>query len=61
MLDVADFIRAVESRQGLKIACLEEIGYSRGFIGIDDLHRRAAELGKGTYGEYVAALCKPTL
>ena len=61
LLEAAEFIRTVETRQGLKIACLEEIAYTRGFIGLDDLHRHAAKLGKGTYGEYVAAICKATL
>lgn len=61
LLEAAEFIRTVETRQGLKIACLEEIAYTIGFIKLDDLHRHAAKLGKGTYGEYVAAICKETL
>ena len=58
LLEAAEFVRTVETRQGLKIACLEEIAYTRGYIKIDELLRHAAKLGKGSYGEYVAELCK---
>jgi glucose-1-phosphate thymidylyltransferase len=50
----ATFIHALQERQGLKVACLEEVAYRMGFISIDDLARLAEPLKKSTYGEYLA-------
>lgn len=50
----ATFIHALQERQGLKVACLEEVAYRMGFITIDDLGRLAEPLKKSTYGEYLA-------
>lgn len=52
LLEAANFIRAVEERQGLKIACLEEIAYRVGFIGADQLERLAAQCNSD-YGDYL--------
>jgi glucose-1-phosphate thymidylyltransferase len=53
LLDASNFVRIVEERQGLKIACVEEIAYRMGFISADQLTRLAAPLCKSGYGEYL--------
>jgi glucose-1-phosphate thymidylyltransferase len=50
------FIETVESRQGLKVACPEEIAYRNGYIDAGQLERLAAGLGKSAYGEYLREL-----
>jgi glucose-1-phosphate thymidylyltransferase len=54
LLDSANFVATIERRQGLKIACLEEIAFYKGFITRDQLERVAAEMPKSAYAEYVA-------
>jgi glucose-1-phosphate thymidylyltransferase len=56
LLDAANFIRVLEERQGLKIACPEEIAYSNGYISADQLRALAAPLGKSGYGQYLLKL-----
>jgi glucose-1-phosphate thymidylyltransferase len=56
LLDAANFIRVIEQRQGLKIACPEEIAYRQGFIDEEQLLALAAPLKKSGYGEYLAKL-----
>lgn len=53
LLDAANFIATIEKRQGLKIACLEEIAYWMGYITKDELFVLAEELKKSSYGEYL--------
>ena len=53
LLDAANFIRVVEERQGLKIACPEEIAYRMGFIDQEQLLRLAEPLYKSGYGRYL--------
>jgi glucose-1-phosphate thymidylyltransferase len=60
LLDAANFIRVVEQRQGLKIACPEEIAYRQGFINEEQLLALAAPLRKSGYGEYLAKLPRQT-
>ncbi|HQN41481.1 MAG TPA: glucose-1-phosphate thymidylyltransferase, partial [Pseudomonadales bacterium] len=50
------FIRVVEERQGLKIACPEEIAYRMGFIDAEQLARLAEPLKKSGYGSYLLGL-----
>ena len=52
----ASFVEAIESRQGLKIACPEEVAYRMGYIDADQLSRLASELGASTYGSYLASI-----
>jgi len=56
LLEAAEFVRVMERRQGLKIACVEEIAFRKGFIDIDQLGRLANELSKSDYGQYLARL-----
>ena len=53
LLDAGNFVRIVEERQGLKIACVEEVAYRMNFIGADQLARLAEPLRKSGYGEYL--------
>ena len=48
----------MEDRQGLKLACLEEIAWRNGWIDDDDLHALAEPLLKSGYGQYVAGLAE---
>ena len=56
MLQAANFIETVEKRQGLKIACLEEIAYRMGYIDAAQVERLAQPLLKTEYGQYLIAL-----
>ena len=58
LLDAGDFVRVIEDRQGLKIACLEEIAYRAGWIDRAGLERQVAVLGKSSYGAYLRQLLK---
>ena len=53
LLDAANFIKVVEDRQGLKLACVEEIAYRMGYIGREQLARLAEPLKKNGYGQYL--------
>ena len=53
MLDAANFVEAVQTRQGLCIACLEEIAYNSGFISRDQLLSQAEKLKTTDYGQYL--------
>lgn len=56
LLQAANFIETIEQRQGLKIACPEEVAYSLGFIAAEDLAKLAKPLQKSGYGEYLLNL-----
>jgi glucose-1-phosphate thymidylyltransferase len=56
LLEAGEFVRTIEVRQSLKIACLEEIAFSKGFIGVDELNRAAEMHGKSDYGAYLRQL-----
>ena len=56
LLEAAHFIEVVESRQGLKIACPEEIAYRMGYISAEELERLAQPLANSTYGQYLLGL-----
>jgi glucose-1-phosphate thymidylyltransferase len=53
LLQAANFVETVELRQGLKIACPEEVAYHLGTISADDVMRAAERLRKSTYGDYL--------
>ena len=56
LLQASEFVRTVEDRQGLKIACLEEIAFKRGFIDATQVSELAEPLLKSGYGQYLMAL-----
>ncbi len=56
LLQAANFVEAVENRQGLKIACPEEVAYRMRRIGADDLRRLGQALAKSEYGRYLLAI-----
>jgi glucose-1-phosphate thymidylyltransferase len=56
LLEAANFVEAVENRQGLKIACPEEIAWRMGYINADALATQAHELRKSSYGQYLLQL-----
>lgn len=56
LLQASNFIATLEQRQGLKASCIEEIAYIRGFITRDQLIKRADELGKSQYGNYLRSI-----
>jgi len=58
LLDAAHFIETIERRQGLKIACPEEIAFRQGWIGAQDLERLAAPLARNAYGQYLLRLLR---
>ena len=58
LLDAGQFIATLERRQGLKIACLEEIAWRRGFITTAQVEQQAQALAKNNYGQYLLRLIK---
>ena len=56
MLDASQFIATIERRQGLKVACPEEIAWRQGWVDDTGLRRLAAPLAKNGYGEYLLRL-----
>jgi len=56
LLQAANFVEAIEERQGMMIACLEEIALAGGWIDKESLRARASQLGKGNYAQYVCRL-----
>ena len=53
LIEAASFIQTIEKRQGLKVACPEEIAYHLGYIDASQMERLAAKLGKSGYGNYL--------
>ncbi|MBP8256731.1 MAG: glucose-1-phosphate thymidylyltransferase RfbA [Opitutaceae bacterium] len=56
LLDAAQFVHVIENRQGLKIACLEEIGWRQGWLDRVALDAQIKRLGKSGYGDYLRRL-----
>ncbi|AVP85312.1 glucose-1-phosphate thymidylyltransferase RfbA [Aeromonas hydrophila] len=53
MIEASNFIQTIETRQGLKVACPEEIAYRQKFINVDKVRELAAPLAKNAYGQYL--------
>jgi glucose-1-phosphate thymidylyltransferase len=56
LIEASSFIQTIEKRQGLKVACLEEIAYHQGYISADQLCELAKKMGKSSYGQYLVRL-----
>jgi glucose-1-phosphate thymidylyltransferase len=56
LLQASTFIQAIQERQGLKVACLEEIAYRKGYIGRDRLRELGEQMSKNRYGQYLLRL-----
>ena len=56
LLEAAEFVRTIQKRQGMKIACLEEIAYANGFVDLDHLAVRGKLFEKTSYGQYLLRL-----
>jgi glucose-1-phosphate thymidylyltransferase len=56
LLDAGQFVQTIEHRQGLKVACLEEIAFNNGWLTAEDLKIQAAGLSKTAYGAYLLEL-----
>ena len=56
LLQAASFVQTIQARQGLKIACLEEIAYRMGYITREQVHELAQPLKKNDYGKYLLSL-----
>lgn len=61
MLDAANFVEAVQTRQGLYIACLEEIAYRNGYISREQLLEEAEKLATTEYGQYLFQIAEKTI
>ena len=58
LLQAQTFVETVQERQGLQIACLEEIAFHRGWIGREDLRRQGEEMRSSAYGAYLLRLAR---
>ena len=58
LIQAQQFVQVIEERQGLKIGCIEEIAYRKGFIDADQLRKIAGPLMKSGYGEYLMEILK---
>jgi glucose-1-phosphate thymidylyltransferase len=58
LLDAASFVHAIQSRQGLMIACLEEIALQQGWLTKAQIKIRAESLGKSNYGNYLRRIAE---
>ena len=60
LLQASNFVQSIEQRQGLQIACPEEIAFQQGWISSADVSRLAAPLAKTSYGKYLVSLLDPS-
>ncbi len=56
LLEAATFVAAIQNRQGLQIACLEEIAFSRGWINAAQMEKNIAAMGHSSYAAYLRGL-----
>jgi glucose-1-phosphate thymidylyltransferase len=61
LLQASNFIYTIEQRQGLKVSCIEEIAFNRGFISKEELLKLAEPLKKNQYGEYLIKIANDNL
>jgi len=58
LLEASNFIATIEHRQGLKVACLEEIAFHKGYITAEQVEELASPMSKNGYGQYLLDLIK---
>lgn len=58
LLQAGNYIHTIEARQGLKVSCIEEIAYKRGFISREQLIQLAQPLLKNQYGQYLISIAE---
>src|SRR5690606_41316091 len=56
LMEASHFVQTIEARQGLKVACLEEIAFHQGWLSKEQLAGQAEALGKTGYGQYLQRL-----
>jgi len=56
LVEASEFVRVIQKRQGIQIACLEEIAFENGFIDRAQLRKRGEMFAKTSYGRYLLAL-----
>ena len=61
LLEASQYIEIIERRQGLKVACPEEVAYRQGWIGAAEIEALAAPMLKNSYGQYLIAMLKEKL
>ena len=60
LLEAGQFVQVLEHRQGVRIACLEEIALRMGYITAEECYALGAKLAKSGYGEYVMSVAEST-
>ena len=60
LFEAAEFVATLERRQGIRIACPEEVAFNQGYIDRADLERLGIALGKSAYARYICDLAKVT-
>ena len=61
LIQASTYIETIEKRQGLKVACPEEIAYRKGYISDEQLEKLADQLSKNGYGQYLRQLLDDTI
>ena len=56
LMEASNFIRTIENRQGLKVACLEEIAFNNGWISKSELIKKGELLHKTDYGQFILSI-----
>jgi glucose-1-phosphate thymidylyltransferase len=60
LLQAATFVETIEQRQGLKVACIEEVAYRMGYISSDEIIAIGKTMAKNSYGQYLIAIANET-